>query len=242
MEWLCRITPAACQIPSTLYHECTRSHKLRIMNARSHINYVQWMDAVTPTLYHECTQFVDSVKSLSFSLTRRSFGPIAYIHGTELCDCVHSWYRVNAIWWSDHREYTKISIQWLWPVKVTLKVIKLRLMVLCWSCDEGALKKILKKHPSLQFTSGDQMRILSIPLPNGRSMPWITHFKCVTERVGGRAGEIVGPETGKTVYLNTGFPFCQVKYSLKLNYPKTSHDRDYGGLNNTRVRPQGPNS
>ncbi len=91
-------------IPSTLYHEWTRSHKLRIMNARSHINYVPWMDAVTPTLYHECT---------------------------------HSWYRVNArIHGTELMRFgevtlgsTKISIQWLWPVKMTLEVIKRRLMV-----------------------------------------------------------------------------------------------------------------
>jgi hypothetical protein len=42
------------------------------------------MNAVTPTPYYECTEFVDSVKSLSFSLSRGFFGPIAYIHGTEL--------------------------------------------------------------------------------------------------------------------------------------------------------------
>jgi hypothetical protein len=29
-------------------------------------------------------QFVDYVKSLSFRLTTEFFGPIAYIHGTEL--------------------------------------------------------------------------------------------------------------------------------------------------------------
>ncbi len=34
----------------------------------------------------------------------------------------------------------KISIKWLWPVKVTLKVIKRRLKVLCWSCDGVPLK------------------------------------------------------------------------------------------------------
>ncbi len=35
---------------------------------------------------------------------------------------------------------SQISIKWLWPVKVILKVIKRRLLVFCWSCDAGLLK------------------------------------------------------------------------------------------------------
>jgi hypothetical protein len=31
----------------------------------------------------------------------------------------------------------KIRIRWLWPVKVTLEVIKRRLKIFGWSCDEG---------------------------------------------------------------------------------------------------------
>ena len=80
-------------VTSTPYHEWPRSHQLRTMNVRGHNNSVPWMTGVTPTPYHECTQFVDSVKPLSFR-------PIAYIHGTELawprsfmvrswCDFVH---------------------------------------------------------------------------------------------------------------------------------------------------------
>jgi hypothetical protein len=95
----------------------------------SRINSVKSLYAVTPTPYYECTQFVDSVKSLSFSETIGFFGPIAYIHSTELV-----WLR-----WVTLRS-TKISIKWLWPVKVTLKVIKRRLMIFCWSFDEGPLK------------------------------------------------------------------------------------------------------
>ncbi len=34
----------------------------------------------------------------------------------------------------------KVSIKWLWPVKVTLEIIKRRLLVFCWSCDESPLK------------------------------------------------------------------------------------------------------
>ena len=45
------------------------------------------------------------------------------------CDCVKWPYGVK-----------KISMKWLWPVKVTLKVIKRRLKVFCWSCDGVPLK------------------------------------------------------------------------------------------------------
>ncbi len=85
-EWLFRITSAACQIASTSYHECTQSHQLRTMNARgpinsvpgtmnvrSHTNSVPWMHAVCRLRQVTFIQF-----------NQRSFGPIAYIHGTEL--------------------------------------------------------------------------------------------------------------------------------------------------------------
>ena len=58
----------------TTWNDFAESHRLRTMNARGHINSVPWMTGVTPTPYHECTQFVDSVKPLSFRP----------IHGTEL--------------------------------------------------------------------------------------------------------------------------------------------------------------
>jgi hypothetical protein len=119
-EWLCRITPAACQIAPTPYHECTRSHQLRTMTERGHINSVPWLNAVTSTPYHECTQIVDSVKSLSFSLTMQK------IFWTN---CVHSWYGVGVTAFMHGTKLmrfgkvtlqsTKISIKWLWPVKVT---------------------------------------------------------------------------------------------------------------------------
>ncbi len=58
--------------------ECSRisiaSTPYRTMNERCHINSVPWMSAVCR--FHQ-------VKSISFSLTRRFFGPTAYIHGTE---------------------------------------------------------------------------------------------------------------------------------------------------------------
>ncbi len=61
-------------VTSTPNNECTRSHQLR-MNERSHANSVPWMHAVWR---------LRKVTFFSFSLTRRCFGPIAYIHGTEL--------------------------------------------------------------------------------------------------------------------------------------------------------------
>jgi hypothetical protein len=66
---------------------------------------------------------------------------------------------------------TKIRIKWLWPVKVTLEIIKRRLLVFCWSCDEIPLKKRRKKFPSLQFMNRDRMRLLLTLPRNGRSMP-----------------------------------------------------------------------
>jgi hypothetical protein len=98
----------------TPYHECTRSHQLRTMTLRSHINSVPWMIAVTPTPYHECTQFADSVKSLSFRLTRGFFGPIAYIHGTELVwlrsFMVRSWCNLVRGWCDSAKSLHVVSV------------------------------------------------------------------------------------------------------------------------------------
>ncbi len=76
-------------IASNPYHAWTRLHQLRTIN-----------DDVTPTPYHECTQFIDSVKSQSFSLTWGFSWPMAFIYGKELV-----WprsfmvrYGVDAIW------------------------------------------------------------------------------------------------------------------------------------------------
>ncbi len=51
------------------------------------------------------------------------------LHGTELMRFSNGTLRSK-----------KISVQWFWPVKVTLKVIKRRPKVFCWSCDEGSIK------------------------------------------------------------------------------------------------------
>ncbi len=127
-------------VTSTPYHECTQSHQLRTMNARGHIKSVLWMNAVKSTPYHECTECVDSVKSLSIQFNQKVFWT----------SCVHSWYGVGVTAFIHRTELmwfckvtlrsTKISIKWLWLVKVTLEVNKRRLMVFCWSCDEGPLK------------------------------------------------------------------------------------------------------
>ncbi len=47
----------------------------------------------------------------------------------------------------------KISIKWLWPVKVTLEIIKCRPKVFCGSCDEYTLKwdKKICQASSLSF-------------------------------------------------------------------------------------------
>ncbi len=76
-------------------------------------------------------------------------------------DCVNLLYGVK-----------KICLKWLWPVKVTLKVIKRRLKVFCWSCDGVPLKWNRKKLPSLQFVITDQMSLLSPLNSNDRSIPF----------------------------------------------------------------------
>jgi hypothetical protein len=134
-EWLCGITPAAYQIASTPYHECTQSHQLRTMTLHGHINSLPWMNAVTSTPYHEWKwshqlrtmnenghtnsvpwmkmvtltpyhewmQFVESVKSLSFSLTTGFFGPIVYIHGTELM-------RFGNVTFTEYKNQHKVTV------------------------------------------------------------------------------------------------------------------------------------
>ena len=76
------------------------------------------------------------------------------------CDCVKWPYGVK-----------KISMKWLWPVKVTLKVIKRHLKVFCWSCDGVPLQWNKKKIPSLQFVIMDQISLLSPLSSNDRSIP-----------------------------------------------------------------------
>ncbi len=61
---------------------------------------------------------------------------------------------------------TKISVKWLWPVRVTLEVIKRRLMVFYWSCDEGPLNEKKTAEPP-SFKSTDRMSLLS-----GRHPKW----------------------------------------------------------------------
>ncbi len=123
---------------------------------------------ITPTPYKECTQLVQKILWFNWmKMTLRS-QQTAYIHSTELvwprtfivrswcnrvewlygvglcllyCTVLHCTVLYCTVW---PRTLTlrsqKISIKWLWPVKVTFKVIKWRLLVFCWSCDEGHLK------------------------------------------------------------------------------------------------------
>jgi hypothetical protein len=143
----------------------TKSHKSRTMNERGHTGPIPWMNGVTPgytaAAYHEWTRHINSVpwmnivywllKSLALSLTRGFSGPMVFISGMRQ---VLMWFGKVTL------RSTKISIKWLWPVKVTLKVIQRRWMGFCWSCDEGHLN-INKNLPSLQFTSTDKMSLHS---------------------------------------------------------------------------------
>ncbi len=158
VEWLCGITP-------TPYHECSRSHQLCTMNDRGHINSVLWMYAVTITPYHEWP----GSHQLRTMNARSLSTPSSYFHSDQLRTFMVRRFCKVAL------RSTKIRIKWLWPVKVTLEIIKRRLLVFCWSCDEIPLKWEEKKFPSLQFMERDWMRLLLTPPGNGRSMP-LTFF------------------------------------------------------------------
>jgi hypothetical protein len=128
------------------------------MNDRGHTNSVPWMHAVC------------RLRQATFIQT----------------NCVHSWYGVGVtpvIHGTELMRFckvalrrTKICIKWLWPLNVTLEIIKRLLLVFCWSCDKIPLKWEEKKFPSLQFMNRDRMRLLLTPLRNGRSMPLILSF------------------------------------------------------------------
>jgi len=116
-------------VTSTPYHEWTRSHQLRTMNERGHTNSVPWMHAVCRLRQVTFIQFNQRIFWANCVHSWYGVGVTAFIHGTELMRFGKVTLRSK-----------KISIKWLWPVKVTLEVIKRRLMVFCWPCDEGPLK------------------------------------------------------------------------------------------------------
>ncbi len=128
------------------------------MNDRGHTNSVPWMHAVC------------RLRQATFIQT----------------NCVHSWYGVGVtpvIHGTELMPFckvalrsTKICIKWLWPVNVTLEIIKRHLLVFCWSCDEIPLKWEEKKFPSLQFMNRNRIRLLLTLLRNGQSMPLILSF------------------------------------------------------------------
>ncbi len=112
-----------------LKSDFAESNQLHTLNVRDHINSAKSLYTVTTTPYHECTQLVQKILLLNSVHSLYGVGVTAYIHGTDLM-----WLRKVTL------QSTKISIKWLWPVKVTLKVIKRRLKVFGWSCEEGPLK------------------------------------------------------------------------------------------------------
>ena len=67
--------------------------------------------------------------------------PLLWFRGGDTLACGWGVHFTELMW---QRKVTlrskKIRIKWLWPVKVTLKVIKRHLLVFCWSCDEIPLK------------------------------------------------------------------------------------------------------
>ncbi len=159
--------------------------ELRNVTVSNRINSVPWMNGVTPAPYHEWPQLVQKILWLNWmKATQLNHGtqlmwPHSFVvsswcdlpswYRQGLCDHVHSWYGVDAIWFaagvipysvhytvvfiwrilclflcivSQQSHYSmnspcgvkKISRKWLWPVKVTLKVIKrhLRVFLILW--------------------------------------------------------------------------------------------------------------
>ena len=102
---------------------------LRKVTLRNHTNSVEWMYAIGPK---------NPMVSLNESDFMELVWPRTFIV-RSWCNRVEWLYGVNA---TVHcTVYSKkISIKWLWSVKVTLKVIKRRLKVFCWSCDGVPLK------------------------------------------------------------------------------------------------------
>jgi hypothetical protein len=116
-------------VTSTPYHDFTQSHQLRTINERGHTISVPWMHAVCRLRQVTFIQFNQRIFWANGVHSWYGDGVTPFIHGTELMRFGKVTLRSK-----------KISIKWLWPVKVTLKVIKRRLMVFCWSRDKGPLK------------------------------------------------------------------------------------------------------
>ena len=98
--------------------------------------------------------------------------PLLWFRGGDTLACGWGVHFTELMW---QRKVTlrskKIRIKWLWPVKVTLKVIKRHLLVFCWSCDVVPLKWNLKKLPSLQFVITNRLSLISHLNSNDRSIP-----------------------------------------------------------------------
>ncbi len=101
-----------------------------------------------------CVSFVQSTEySARLFLQSSELGPPCPLNRRRVCPPSFVWgggahlpacEGVTLRSWCDRIKWPygvkKISIKWLWPVKVTLKVIKRPLMVSCWSCDGVPLK------------------------------------------------------------------------------------------------------
>ncbi len=138
----------------TTWNDFAELHQLRTMNARGHINSVPWMTAVTSTPYHEWTlsHYLRTVNECGLTNSVPWMHAVCRLRKATFIktNCVHSWYGVGVTAFIHGTEFmrfgkvalgsTKISKKWLWPVKVTLEVIKRHTIVFCWSCDDGHLK------------------------------------------------------------------------------------------------------
>ncbi len=128
-----------------------------------HINSVPWMNAATPTpvswMQAVCRprqvtflQFIQRILWANYVHSWNGVGVTAFIHGMELMR-----FGKVTLWGTN-------SIQQLWSVKVTLKVIKGRSKVFCWY------------FPSLQIASTEKMSLLLPPPP-----PTKRSVKCLND-------------------------------------------------------------
>ncbi len=122
---------------------------LRKVTLCDHTNSVHWMCAIGPkilwfnwmkmTLRSRQTANIHSMELVwpRTFIVRSRCNHLEWLYGAGLCllYCTVLYDHINWLY-----GVKQISIKWLWPVKVTLKVIKRRLKVFCWSCDGVPLK------------------------------------------------------------------------------------------------------
>ncbi len=145
----------------TAYIQCTELVWLRTFIVRSWCNRVEWLYRVNATVHCTVYSKIHLVGGFCVSLyvaqSRQSarlflqsselvpqpqemVSPLLWFRGGDTLACGWGVHFAELMWPRKVTLRSKIRIKWLWPVKVTLKVIKRRLLVFGWSCDVVPLK------------------------------------------------------------------------------------------------------